>query len=236
MRSRVEYGGAMPDRGDLRALLFDFDGTLWDSESAVLEAYRRLYAEHGQDLPSEDWARGVGTLGGFDPVADLEARLGRALEEGIAGDAGWDQVVGSLEDVGLRPGVRAYLDEARARGIRLAIVSSNDLDWVEHHLKRMEVADAFDVVLTADGDATRAKPSPVLYTEALGIMDVGPEAGAAIEDSPHGISAAKAAGLYCVAVPNEVTASLDLSAADLEVASLVDLPFDELLRRFGEAR
>ncbi len=76
----------------------------------------------------------------------------------------------------------------------------------------------------------------MLYAEALGIMDVGPEAAAAIEDSPHGIAAAKAAGLYCVAVPNEVTASLDLSAADLQVASLGDLPFEELVRRLREAR
>jgi HAD superfamily hydrolase (TIGR01509 family) len=228
------YGVSMPPGPELRALLFDFDGTLWDSESAVLAAYRQLYAAHGQDLPSEDWARGVGTLGGFDPVADLEARLGRALEEGIAGDAGWDQIVGSLEHVGLRPGVRGYLDEAKARGIGVAIVSSNERDWVEHHLKRMEVADVFDVVLTADGDATRAKPSPVLYVEALGTVDVPSDAAAAIEDSPHGIAAAKAAGLFCLAVPNEVTASLDLSGADMEVDSLEDLPFEGLLRRFRE--
>ncbi|MFL5754955.1 MAG: HAD family hydrolase, partial [Chloroflexota bacterium] len=161
----------MPPRPELRALLFDFDGTLWDSESAVLEAYRQLYAAHGQDLPSEDWARGVGTLGGFDPVADLEARLGRALEEGIAGDAGWDHIIGSLEHVGLRPGVRAYLDEAKARGIALAIVSSNEGAWVEHHLKRMDVAEMWDAILTADGDETRAKPSPVLYAEALAIVE-----------------------------------------------------------------
>jgi HAD superfamily hydrolase (TIGR01509 family) len=225
----------MPDRRELHAVLFDFDGTLWDSESAVIEAYRQLYAKHGQHLPSEDWARGVGTLGGFDPVADLEARLGRELADGVASDAGWDQVVGSLEHVGLRPGVRAYLDEAQARDIALAIVSSNERDWVEHHLKRLEVADAFDVVLTADGDEKRAKPSPVLYVEALDIVGVGAESAAAIEDSPNGIAAAKAAGLYCVAVPNEVTASLDLSAADLQVASLEDLPFEELLRRFREA-
>src|SRR3954471_4828946 len=226
----------MPPRPELRALLFDFDGTLWDSESAVLEAYRQLYAAHGQDLPSEDWARGVGTRGGFEPVADLEARLGRALEEGIADDAGWDRIVGSLEHVGLRPGVRAYIDEAQARGIALAIVSSNQRDWVEHHLKRMEVADVWDAVLTAGGDEMRAKPSPVLYAEALDVMGVQAEAAVAIEDSPHGIAAARAAGLYCVAAPNEVTASLDLSAADLKVASLEDLPFEELLRRFREAR
>jgi beta-phosphoglucomutase-like phosphatase (HAD superfamily) len=226
----------MPDREELRALLFDFDGTLWDSESAVLEAYRELYAKYGHDLPSVEWASGVGTLGGFDPAADLEAKLGRALEEGLSGDAGWDRVVGSLDHVGLRPGVRAYLDAAKERGIALAIVSSNERDWVDHHLKRMEVGDVWDAVLTADGDETRAKPSPVLYVEALEITGVAATWAAAIEDSPNGIAAAKTAGLFCVAVPNEVTASLDLSAADMEVDSLEDLPFDELLRRFREAR
>jgi HAD superfamily hydrolase (TIGR01509 family) len=228
------YGVSMPPGPELRALLFDFDGTLWDSESAVLAAYRQLYAKYGHDLPSEDWASGVGTLGGFDPAADLEAKLGRVLEEGKTGDGGWDRVVGSLEHVGLRPGVRGYLDEAKARGIGVAIVSSSERDWVEHHLKRMEVADVFDVVLTADGDETRAKPSPVLYAEALGMMRVDATAGTAIEDSPNGIASAKAAGLFCLAVPNEVTASLDLSAADMEVDSLEDLPFEELLRRFRE--
>src|SRR2546423_14844501 len=114
----------MPDRGELSALLFDVDGTLWNSEAAVMEAYRRLYAEHGHDLPSEEWARGVGTLGGFDPVADLEARLGRALEQGMADDAGWDRIVGSLEHVRLRPGGRADIDEAQARGLALPVVGS----------------------------------------------------------------------------------------------------------------
>src|SRR5438477_3164292 len=157
----------MPSRRSVRALLFDFDGTLWDSESAVFDAYRKLYATHGHDLPAKEWARGVGTLGGFDPVADLEMRLGRALEEGLAGDVGWDQIVGGLDHIGLRPGVRPYIDRARALGIALGIVSSNERDWVEEHLRRLGVADVWDVVLTADGDETRAKPSPVLYKEAL---------------------------------------------------------------------
>jgi beta-phosphoglucomutase-like phosphatase (HAD superfamily) len=68
----------------------------------------------------------------------------------------------------------------------------------------------------------------VLYVEALERLGVGPEEAIAFEDSPNGVAAAKAAGIFCVAVPNSVTARLDLSHADLVVESLGDLPLDEL--------
>ncbi|MDP9243088.1 MAG: HAD-IA family hydrolase [Actinomycetota bacterium] len=213
----------------IRALFFDFDGTLWDSESAVFDAYRRLYATHGEDLPAEEWALGVGTLGGFDPVADLEARLGGALQRTKGEDPGWESVVGSLDGIGLRPGVRTYIEAATARGLALGIVSSNERDWVVEHLERLGVADVWSVVLTADGDELRAKPHPDLYLDALRGVDAAPEEAVAVEDSPNGIAAAKSAGLFCLAVPNEVTVSLDLTAADVTADSLEDLPLERLL-------
>jgi beta-phosphoglucomutase-like phosphatase (HAD superfamily) len=213
----------------IRALFFDFDGTLWDSESAVFDAYRRLYATHGEDLPAEEWALGVGTLGGFDPVADLEARLGRALQRTKGEDPGWESVVGSLDGIGLRPGVRTYLEEATARGLALGIVSSNERDWVVEHLERLGTADVWSVVLTADGDELRAKPHPALYLDALRAVGAAPDEAVAVEDSPNGIAAAKSAGLFCLAVPNEVTVTLDLTAADVTVDSLEDLPLERLL-------
>ena len=213
----------------IRALFFDFDGTLWDSESAVFDAYRRLYATHGEDLPAEEWALGVGTLGGFDPVADLEARLGRALQRTKGEDPGWESVVGSLDGIGLRPGVRTYLEEATARGLALGIVSSNERDWVVEHLERLGVADVWSVVLTADGDELRAKPNPDLYLDALRAVGVAADEAVAVEDSPNGIAAAKSAGLFCLAVPNEVTVTLDLTAADVTADSLEDLPLERLL-------
>lgn len=214
---------------EIRALLFDFDGTLWDSESAVFDAYRRLYAQHGHDLPAAEWATGVGTLGGFDPVADLEARLGRELADRGAADVAWDQVVGTLEHVGLRPGVRSYVDGAVARGLKLGIVSSNDRAWVDVHLSRLEIADSWDVIITADGDRERAKPNPAMYVEALAAVDAEPAEAIAVEDSPHGVAAAKEAGIFCIAVPNEITVELDLSAADLIIGSLEELPLQQLL-------
>ncbi|MDP9295714.1 MAG: HAD-IA family hydrolase, partial [Actinomycetota bacterium] len=144
-------------------------------------------------------------------------------------DPGWESIVGSLEDIGLRPGVRTYIEGAVARGIALGIVSSNERDWVLEHLSRLGVADVWSVVLTADGDELRAKPHPTLYLDALRSVGAAPDEAVAVEDSPHGIAAAKSAGLFCVAVPNEVTVNLDLSAADVTVDSLENLPLERLL-------
>lgn len=212
----------------IRALLFDFDGTLWDSESAVFEAYRRLYASHGEELPIERWAAGVGTLGDYDPVAELETRVGRAIEELKGGDP-WDHLEDQLDGVGLRPGVPDTIAQASELGLALGIVSSNDRAWVERHLARLDLAEGWEVIATADGDERRAKPSPALYVEALSELAMTPDEALAFEDSPHGITAAKVAGVFCVAVPNEVTVSLDLSAADLVIGSLEERPLTELI-------
>ncbi len=218
----------MKNGRDIRALLFDFDGTIWDSEAAVFDAYRRLYEEHGQELPVDRWTSGVGTLDGFDPAEELETLIGRALDDGAIDP--W----ASLDHVDLRPGVRDYIDGARRRHMSLGIVSSNSAEWIGRHLLRLGIADVWEAIVTADGDPSIAKPNPVLYREALTRLGAAPEHAVAIEDSPNGIAAAKAAGIFCVAVPNEVTARLDVSAADVVVRSLDELPLDDLLDLVAE--
>ncbi|MPZ70941.1 MAG: HAD-IA family hydrolase, partial [Actinobacteria bacterium] len=85
----------------------------------------------------------------------------------------------------------------------------------------------------ADGDHAKAKPDPHLYLAALASLGLDADQAIAIEDSPNGVAAAKAAGLFCVAVPNPITATLDLSRADVILGSLEDMPLEELLRVTG---
>lgn len=212
----------------IRALLFDFDGTLWDSETAVFEAYRRMYDDHGHTLGLDEWAAAVGTLDGFDPMADLELRLGRALDRAVVDP--WERVDDLMKGIDLRVGVREWLDDARDRGLALGIVSSNDGRWIRHHLDRLGIGELWRVIVAADGDARRAKPSPLLYREALAELGVETREAIAVEDSPHGIAAAKSAGLFCVAVPNEVTQTLDLTAADLVIGSFRDTTVGRIIR------
>jgi beta-phosphoglucomutase-like phosphatase (HAD superfamily) len=130
--------------------------------------------------------------------------------------------------------VIARLEEARALGIKLAIASSSSRSWVEGHLERLGLAPHFECVRCSD-HVTVVKPDPTLYRLALEALGVAPEEAIAFEDSPNGILAAKRAGLFCVAVPNDATRDLALNAADLCVASLADVTLADLARRLPRA-
>jgi putative hydrolase of the HAD superfamily len=101
------------------------------------------------------------------------------------------------------------------------------------HLARLEREVGWDAILTADGDHSRAKPNPILYTEALELLGVRADEAVVFEDSPNGVRAGKAAGIFTVAIPNSVTRDYGLDEADLVVDSLADLPPDDLLARFS---
>jgi HAD superfamily hydrolase (TIGR01509 family) len=211
----------------IRALLFDFDGLLLDTESACYRAWCELYGTHGHELTLDVWSAAIGTVGGFDAAAHLAALTGTELTS-EAREAKRRRELDLCELEELRPGVTQLLDEAGRRGLATAIVSSSEQNWIEGHLEPRGVLHRFDAVVCANGDRERAKPRPTLYVEALGRLGVTAEQAVAFEDSPNGVAAAKAAGLPCVAVPNEITGALDLSAADVVAASLADVDLDVL--------
>ncbi len=213
------------------ALLFDFDGLIVDTESPAFAAWRRLYEQHGRELQLDRWSAAIGTVGGFDPLGHLEELVGSPLDREVLAARQREHELTLVEAEELRPGIADYLAEAERLGLRKAIVSSSSRPWIDRHLRRLERLYGWDAIVTADGDRHRAKPSPALYLEALDVLGFRAGEAIAFEDSPNGVQAAKAAGLYCVAVPNAVTAGLGLDAADLVVDSLAALPLPELLER-----
>ncbi len=214
------------------ALVFDFDGLILDTEGPEFQAWQELYAAHGCRLTLETWAVCIGTRDVFDPCADLATRAGRAVDAAALRAACTARVTELVAREPVRPGVREYLDEARALGLGLAVASSSSRRWVAGHLERLGLADRFDAIRCAD-DVARVKPDPDLYDAALAALGAVPDAAIALEDSPNGVCAAKRAGLFCVAVPNPLTAALDLTAADLLLDSLAALPLRALLDRAG---
>jgi HAD superfamily hydrolase (TIGR01509 family) len=217
----------------IRGLLFDFDGLLIDTETPSRLAYEELYREHGHELPLDKWATLVGTIGApFDPDAHLEELVGQRLDrEAMARRLrAREHELCDLED--LRPGIDDYLAEAKRRGLKTAIVSSSTREWIARHLRRLDRLNSWDAIVAADGDAERAKPQPALYLEALRALGLRADAAIAFEDSLNGIRAAKAAGIFCVAVPNPITETFALDEADLLLDSLEELPLTELLNRF----
>ena len=201
------------------AVLFDFDGTLLDTESTVLTAWREEYDRHGLELAEDVWLATIGT--DFDRYALLAELAGPAFDKErcrIRKRARETELVSAL---GLREGITECIAEVARAGIRLGIVSSSPADWVLPHLDRLALRDQFDVVVTRES-ARRAKPHPDLYLAALGRLGVPAALAVAVEDSRHGVAAALAAGIRCVAFPNCVTRRQDLSHADA-VANAAEL-------------
>lgn len=211
------------------ALIFDFDGTLVDTEAAVLVAWQETFRERGGELPLDVWHTVIGTQNTASAMFELLAKEDEHLDRLAVRTGVRARVTELLESVGPRPGVLEYLAEAEDQGLRLAIASSSTGDWVGTQLARLDLADAFEAVLT--GDLHEAKPSPDLYLAALAALDLPASAAIAFEDSPHGVTAAKAAGLTCVAVPNPITAVLNFDHADIVLGSLADEPLSALLSR-----
>ena len=212
----------------LRALVFDFDGLILDTETSQFRAWQELFAAHGGTLTVADWAHVIGSVdSGWDPAVELGRQTGRvyARDELRAAWKPRQAELSALETI--RPGVLDLIKEAKLRGIGLGVASSSPRWWVRGNLERLGVFDSFDAVATGD-EVERTKPDPAVYLLALERLAVPASAAIALEDSPNGVRAAQAAGIRCVAVPNDVSRHLDLSAADALLESLGELDLDAL--------
>jgi HAD superfamily hydrolase (TIGR01509 family) len=218
---------------EIRAVVFDFDGLVLDTEVPVYASWCAAFDAHGAEPPTiDEWSVEIGTAGGLDLEAWLVERATRSVDVDamhLARRAHRDEL---LDRETVRAGVEAWIDEAEATGLGVAIASSSPSEWVIEHLDRLALRHRFTHVVTAGGDL-RAKPAPDTYLEACARLGVGPGDALAVEDSPNGIAAAKAAGLTCVTVPNAITEVLDLSAADLRLNSLADRTLADVLTQLG---
>jgi len=218
----------------IRAVVFDFDGLILDTEEPVYRSWLEVYEAHGEELPFERWVQIVGsTTAGFHPQHHLEERLGRSLPKEIL-----DRRIGRRTEMILAqealPGVVRRIEEARAMGLQLGVASSSTNEWVKGHLARLGILESFDCIRCRD-DVANAKPEPDLYLAVLECLGVSASEAIAIEDSPNGVLAAKRAGLRCVAIPNSITAQLDLGQADLLLGSLDEVTLAELLESLAAA-
>ena len=216
----------------VRAVVFDFDGLILDTEGPVYTSWRELYEAHGLELPFDRWVGIIGSsTASFNPQGFLESKLGRPLPQEMV-----DRRIARRAELvlaqGILPGVVDLAEGAREAGLKVGVASSSSRNWVTGHLERLGILDRFDCVKSRD-DVEHVKPEPDLYLAAADCLGVAPTDAVAIEDSPNGIEAARRAGLRCVGVPNPMTAGLDLSQADLLLPSLEGVSLPQLLARLG---
>ena len=213
----------------IRALVFDFDGLILDTETPLIESYGDVHSAHGVPFDHAVFLRSVGHADyAFDPWHGFSPHADRAALE-VERRARKDE---RLRRQTILPGVAALLEAARAGGLRVGLASNSEHSWVEPHLDRLGLLDRFEFLACRE-DVASPKPEPDLYQLVLNRFGLRGFEAIAFEDSQTGARAAKRAGLWCVAVPNVSTGHHDFAQADLQLASLAGSTLAELTRRFG---
>lgn len=218
----------------LRAIIFDVDGTIADTESLHRIAFNRAFEQAGF---AWEWDEPT-----YDALLAIEGGLPRIrawVETNRPRDAAWleqDGVLAALhaaksriylrliedEAPPLRPGVARLIHEARSEGVKLGVcTTSSRVNFEALILNAMgfEALDWFGAIVTGE-DVSRRKPDPEGYAAACRLLGVAPSEAVAIEDNPRGVAAARAAGLHVIAAPGRGTPAAAIEGALLTVSDL----------------
>ncbi len=225
----------------MRAVIFDFDGVVFDSETPLYNGWADAFQEYGADLEIDEWAMCIGTKNAIDPIKLLVDKVAKfdpvkasqILESGgKLNEAVYKNVSIALKgSPKLMPGVKSWLDRAIELDLKIGMASSSSLDWLEEHLSSLKIRHYFQVLVGADYPI-KPKPSPDVYLKAIQDLEELPEDVFAVEDSPHGVNSAKRAGLRVVACPTHLTRYLNFDSADLIITRLDECSLDNVIELF----
>ena len=217
----------------LKALIFDFDGLILDTETPEVAVWQNIYKEHGFELPVKEWEKTVGGYGlsNFDAAQHL-ALLSAGTVDSVSSKARYrkesDEIIHASS---ILPGVMNLIESAKSNGLKVAIGSSSEHAWVDTHTKRLGIYDLFDLIICQDDVLPgRTKPYPDIYLKVLEQLNVKNNEAVVFEDSLNGVLASRRAEIFVVAVPNELTAKMNVSG-DLTVSSLAEVSLQSLLEK-----
>lgn len=228
-RPRQAFPAILP-RVTVEALVFDFDGLLMDTESTLLASWQHEWQQYGIELDVATFFADHGGDVTKERRTALAAAVGPAYDSAASDARRWAFHDTLNESLDLAPGIRDWLSQAMRLGLQLAVASSSPREWVHGLLAQAGCFDLFDVVACGD-EVTTVKPDPAVYELALRRLGLSARQAVAFEDTPHGIQAARAAGLACVAIPNPHVAPGRCATADLVLDSAAHLTLPELLQR-----
>lgn len=210
----------------IKAIIFDFDGLIIDTETAWYLAFKEVLHDHNVDLPLDLFVKCIGTK---------DTELNNYIEEKLGKDKidviqklAHDNHITKMESVDIRAGVREYLEDAKRLGLKNGLASSSTRTWVEGFLKQFQLFDYFEVIKTGD-EVEKVKPDPTLYIKAVEALNINAAEAIAFEDSANGAKAAIAAGLKCVIVPNEVTKGISFEHYHLRINAMSDMKLEHVI-------
>lgn len=203
-------------------MIFDFDGTVADTESIEYRSVAAVFAEHGLEFGEDRWAHVIGQSWSPEWVGELAGEVLARGDEAPAADElhrrqhDIKQVM--LRELVPRPGIVELLEAASHNGVPMGIASNSPLRWVEARLQQVGLAGHFSVLSTLDA-ASHPKPHPAPYLEACELLGARPGHSVAFEDSATGTASSVTAGLFTVVCAGPLTATHDLGAGHLLIDS-----------------
>jgi putative hydrolase of the HAD superfamily len=211
----------------IKALVFDFDGLIVDTESLWFDVYKDVLVEYDCELKLEDFALSIGTKD--DVLYERLTKIARKPINRIEIDRKThERYQQQMSQLHLREGVNEYLKAAKELGLKIGLASSSSRYWVQGFLEKFNIKEFFEVIKTSD-NVKKVKPDPELYLQAIQELGVKPYEALAFEDSKNGLIAATKAGLHCVIVPNSVTSFLDFSGHLHRLSSMEEIELKDLL-------
>ena len=216
----------------IKAVLFDLDGVLVDSEVVKHLTIKDFIAEKGYDIDHRLFFALIGshsTLNTWDEIFD---KIDEKIVDQITFRKGFEQysktIITNIDFGKYRmPYILETLEMLKKQGVKLACASSSSIEYIHRLLDQCQIKDYFDLIVSGD-DFTLSKPDPEIYLHCATELEVIPEQCLVIEDSPFGIQAGKAAGMPVVAI-KEHYFGLDQSQADIMIDS-----FEELIEMFQD--
>ncbi|MBC1974464.1 HAD family hydrolase [Listeria booriae] len=212
----------------MKAFVFDFDGTMIDTEAVWFDETKKyLRAEYGLDLPMEVYEKVVGSSD--EPLLLYMAEATNGKFDAAAFQKYIDVAVHSGRDkLEMRDGFMRVYQYAKDNGYKIGLATSSARAWVEPILEKFGILADFETIQTAD-DVEVIKPDPALYRQAVEALGVKPEEAVAVEDSRNGSLSAIGAGLHTIAIKNEVTKGIVFPEGVTVYDSFADVDLDAFL-------
>ncbi|WP_404427336.1 HAD family hydrolase [Ureibacillus chungkukjangi] len=212
----------------IKALIFDFDGTIIDTETAWYITFRDAYKTHGVNLTLEQYSQCLGTsLHSFNPYTHLKTHHNLPIDLEEFKQLVQQQHTEMMIKERVRPGILQLLETAKSQGLKIGLASSSERTWIDKFVKLHGIEDYFECYCTAD-TVKNVKPDPELYLQALEKLGVEASEAIAIEDSPNGARAAVAAGIPTVVIKNDITNQLPFSEGHHTIESLTNYDLEKL--------
>lgn len=216
----------------LKAVIFDMDGVIIDSEPLHYEVNQQIFENYGLNISEQEYSSFIG-ISNQQMWTTIKAKYQISLTVSALVEL---QQKGNLDylknsDEKPMPGILKLLNDLQIHRVKIGLASSSPREYIDLVLKKFAMASFFQVVVSGE-DVKNSKPAPDIFLQASKLINTKPEDCLVIEDSNHGVISAKSAGMKCIGFRNKNSGNQDLSKADLIIDKLDDLNIDCLKKLF----